>query len=149
MTLEENKALIRRLYDEVVNTGNYALMAELVATDFVGHSPDVAEGFGGTAQGIDALSRELNAIRTMLPNIQVTLEDLVGEGNRVAIRGVTRGTHTGEIPGIRPTGNQVTLTWTAIYRIANGQIVERWLNADDLSSFQQFGIIPPLQQQTG
>lgn len=149
MTLEENKALIRRLYDEVVNTGNYDSISELVATDFVGHSPDVAEGFGGAVQGIDTLSRELNAIRTMLPNMQVTLEDLVGEGDRVVVRGATRGAHTGEIPGIRPTGNQVTLTWLAIYRIANGKIVERWLNADDLSSFQQFGIIPPLQQQTG
>lgn len=145
MSVDENKALVRRLYNEVVNAGNEGLLGELITADFVGHSPDVAPGFGGIARGLEPLTQELSAIRTMLPDMQVTLEDMVGEGDRVVVRGITRGTHSGEIPGVRPTGNQVTMTWAAIYRIAGGKIAERWLNADDLSSFQQLGIIPPMQ----
>jgi predicted ester cyclase len=146
MSLEENKNLVRRLYAEVVNPGNAELLKELVAPDFVGHSPDVGAGIGGTSTGIEPLARELAAIRAMLADFQVTIEQLVAEDDRVAVRGVTRGRHTGEVHGIPPTGRDVTITWAAIYRIAAGKIVERWLNADDLSSFQQLGIIPPMPQ---
>ena len=142
MTVEENKALIRRLYDDVVNTGNIDVLADLVAAEYVGHAPDVAEGFGGTRRGIAALAGDVVAMRTMLSDLRVTLEDLVGSGDRVAVRGVTRGTHSGAVAGMPPTGNAVTMTWSAIYRVADGRIVESWRNADDLSSFQQLGIIP-------
>jgi predicted ester cyclase len=142
MTAEDNKALVRRFYDEVANTGNVAAMSELVAPDVVGHSPEVGAGIGGTRAGIEAFAGDLTAMRTMLSAFSVTLEQLVAAGDRVAVRGVTRGRHTGVVPGIVPTGADVTITWTAIYRIADGRIAERWLNADDLSSFQQLGIIP-------
>jgi predicted ester cyclase len=142
MAVEDNKALVRRLYDEVVNTGNLALLSKLVATDFVSHSPDVGTGIGGTHTGIEPLAGKLMAIRTMLSAFNVTLEQMVGEGNKVAVRGVIRGRHTGAVPGITPTGRDVVITWIAIYRVADDMIVERWLNADDLSSFQQLGIIP-------
>jgi predicted ester cyclase len=144
MSVEENKALVRRLYNDVVATGNVDLLSQLVGDEFVGHSPDVGAGIGGTSQGIAPLAGELTAIRTMLSDFNVTLEAVVGEGDRVAVRGVTRGRHTGEVPGIPPTGRDVTMTWAAIYRITGGKIVERWLNADDLSSFQQLGVIPPM-----
>ena len=147
MSSEDNKALVRRLYDEVVNTGDIARLGDLVAADFVGHSPDVGAGIGGTHTGLAPLTGELMAIRTMLSEgFNATLEQMVAEGDKVAVRGVTRGRHTGEIPGVAPTGRDVTMTWAAIYRIADGKIVERWLNADDLSSFQQLGIIPPMPQ---
>ena len=142
MAVEENKALIRRLYDDVVNAGNSDALSELLAADYVGHSPDVADGFGGTSRGVAAVAGDVAAMRTMLTDVQVTLEDLVASGDRVAVRGVTRGTHSGAVAGITPTGNAVTMTWSAIYRVADGKIVESWQNADDLSTFQQLGIIP-------
>lgn len=142
MTVEDNKALVRRFYDEVANTGNVAAMSGLVASDVVGHSPDVGAGIGGTRTGINAFAADLTTMRTLLSGFNVTLEQLVAAGDRVAVRGVIRGRHTGAVPGINPTGADVTITWTAIYRIADGRIVERWLNADDLSSFQQLGVIP-------
>jgi predicted ester cyclase len=142
MTVEENKALVRRLYEDVVNTGNVDLLSDLVAADYIGHSPDVADGFGGISEGVAALAGDVGVMRKMLSDMRVTVEDLVGSGDRVAVRGVTRGTHSGAVLGVPPTGNPVTMTWSAIYRVASGKIVESWHNADDLSSFQQLGIIP-------
>lgn len=149
MSVEENKALIRRLNDEVFNTGNVALMHELMAEDYVAHSPPVAEGIGGTTQGLQAVEQEMAFFRTVFSDVHIVIEDMLGEGDKVAVRGFTRGRHTGEIYGVRPSGNQVTLSWSAIYRIANGKIAERWLNSDDLNSYQQLGLIPPQQQRTG
>lgn len=142
MSVEDNKVLVRRFYDEVVNADNVAVIDQLVADDVVGHSPDVGAGIGGTRAGINAFVAELLTMRTMLSNFQVSVEQVLGAGDRVAVQGISRGRHTGVVPGIAPTGAEVTITWSAIHRIADGRIVERWLNADDLSSFQQFGLIP-------
>ena len=112
-----------------------------MAPEFIGHYPDVVAGFSGTSQGPESLMRDLDFIAAMVPDFRTTLEDLVGAGDRVAIRGTTQGTHTGEVPGVPPTGNAVHFTWCAIYRFDNGRIVERWLNDDALSTFQQLGMI--------
>ena len=143
MSTEDNKNLVRRLFTEVVNEGRMDVLGELVADKFVGRSPAVGTGVGGTIEGIGALTGEVTALRTMLPDLQVQIEQLVAEADRVAVRGVTRGRHTGAFADIPPSGRDVTMTWAAIYRIADGKIAERWLNADDLSSFRQLGIIPP------
>ena len=148
MSVAENKEIIRRFYEEGANARNAAVIAELVAPDFIGYYPDVAEGLGGISRGPQALIQDLNNIAAMLPDFRTTIEDMVGEGDKVGIRGSTRGNHTGEIPGVRPTGRAVSFTWSAIYRLADGKIVERWLNDDALSTFEQLGLIPPQQQQT-
>lgn len=142
MSVEENKAMIRRFYEEGANRRNPDVIAGLVAPEFVGYYPDIAEGLGGISRGPQALIQDLNNIAAMIPDFRTTLEDLVGEGDRVGIRGRTEGTHTGTIPGVPPTGNAVAFTWCAIYRFANGRIVERWLNDDALSTFRQLGLIP-------
>jgi predicted ester cyclase len=149
MAVEENKATIRRFYEEGANTRNSAVISELVAADFVGYYPDIAEGLGGISRGPQALIQDLNNIAAMIPDFHTSVEDMVGEGDKVGIRGSTRGTHTGEIPGVRPTGRTVSFTWSAIYRFANGKIVERWLNDDALSTFEQLGLIPAQQQPAG
>lgn len=142
MSVEENKAMIRRFYEEGANARNSAVIEELVAPEFIGYYPDIAEGLGGISRGPQALVQDLTNIAAMIPDFHTTLEDLVGEGDRVGIRGTTRGTHTGTIPGVPPTGNAVAFTWCAVYRFANGRIVERWLNDDALSTFRQLGLIP-------
>ena len=145
-TVEENKAMNRRFYEQGANARNSAVITELVAPDFIGHYPDVVAGFSGTSQGPESLMRDLEFIAAMVPDFRTTLEDLIGAGDKVALRGVTQGTHTGQIPGVPPTGNAVRFTWCAIYRFADGRIAERWLNDDALSTFQQLGMIPALPQ---
>lgn len=142
-TVEENKAMLRRFYEEGANARNSAVITELVAPDFVGHYPDVMAGFSGDSRGPAALIRDLEFIAAMIPDFRTTVEDMVGVGDRVAIRGATRGTHTGAVPGVAATGNAVHFTWCAIYRFANDKIAERWLNDDALSTFQQLGMIQP------
>lgn len=142
MTVEENKAMIRRFYEEGANVRNRDVINELVAPEFIGYYPDIAEGLGGITRGPQSLIQDLNNIAAMVPDFRTTLEDLVGKDDRVGIRGVTRGTHTGTIPGVPPTGNAVMFTWCAIYRFANGRIVERWMNDDALSTFRQLGLVP-------
>ena len=148
-TVEENKAMIRRFYEDGANARNSAVITELVAPEFIGHYPDIVPGFSGTSQGPESLIRDLDFIAGMVPDFRTTLEDMIGAGDRVAIRGTTQGTHTGEVPGVPATGNVVHFTWCAIYRFANGRIAERWLNDDALSTFQQLGMIPPLPQPSG
>ena len=142
MMIEDNKVLVRRLYDEVVSPGNPALLSTLVAPGFVSHAPDIGDGVGGERSGIDGFADELATLRSLFSEFSVTLERLVGAGDRVAVHGVTRGRHTNGALGIAPTGDEVTTSWTAIYRIADGKLAERWVNADDLSTFQQLGVIP-------
>ncbi len=144
MTVEENKAIIRRFYEEGANARNPEVIRELVATAFVGHYPEVMAGLSGTSQGPESLVQDLGFIGAMVPDFQTTIEDLVGSGERVAVRGSTRGNHTGTIPGVPPTNNAVAFTWCAIYRFADGKIVERWMNDDALSTFQQLGLVPQL-----
>jgi predicted ester cyclase len=76
------------------------------------------------------------------PNLSHTIEDMLAEGDRVAVRLTARGTHTGEFMGIPPTGKQVTVTGTVICRIAEGKIQEDWFNSDALGLLQQLGVIP-------
>src|SRR5262245_2530199 len=128
MTVEENKAIIRRFYEEGANARNPEVIRALVAQDFVGHYPEVMAGLSGTSHGAEALVQDLNFIAAMVPDFHTTIEDLVGSGDRVAVRGSTSGNHTGQIPGVPPTNRAVAFTWCAIYRFSDGKIVERWMN---------------------
>lgn len=144
MTVEENKAMIRRFYEEGANGRNPDVIRELVAEEFVGHYPEVMAGLSGTSRGAESLVQDLGFIGAMVPDFRTAIEDLVGTEDRVAVRGSTSGNHTGTIPGVPPTNRAVAFTWCAIYRFAGGKIVERWMNDDALSTFQQLGLVPAL-----
>ena len=80
--------------------------------------------------------------RAAFPDLQATIEDLIAEGHKVAVRGTLRGTHPGELLGIPPTGAQVTVPLIDINRIEAGKLVERWGEADMLGLLHQLGVIP-------
>ncbi len=120
---EENKAIARRYLDELWNKKNTAIWDELSSFD---HQT------GGTV------------IRTAFPDIEMTFDDQIAEGDRVMTRYTLRGTHKGEYAGVPPTNKQVTYTGMWIYRIEGGKIVERWGNNDRLGLLQQIGAIPSL-----
>ncbi len=137
MSTEENKALTRRAY-EALNQRNWAAFAELVTTDFVLHNASM------TMQGLEAYQQFLSMYHAAFPDANVTIEDMIAEGDTVVVRQTFSGTHTGELMGILPTGKQISGTGIQITRIANGKAVEQWFNGDDLGLVQQLGMVPSM-----
>ena len=138
MSTEHNKALARRATEEGLNQQNPALVDELCAPNFVFHHVSRA------IQGLSAYKHFLSKFFTAFPDAHFTIEDLIAEGDTVAVRRTFRGTHTGSLMGIPPTGRQVTITDMAILRVANGEFVEAWNNVDELGLLHQLGVISAL-----
>lgn len=144
MAEEENKAIIRRSVDDFWNKGNLAAADDFYAANYVGH-----DASGLHAGGLEEFKRSATAIFTGFPDLQVTIEDVVVQGDKVVKRWTARGTHKGEFMGIPPTGNQVTITGIDIYRIAGDKIEECWSNSDTLGMMQQLGVVPAMGQGEG
>jgi steroid delta-isomerase-like uncharacterized protein len=142
---EENKALVRRQEEELFGSGNLDAADEIYAPDYVGHDPSNPED----VRGLQAAKRAASDYRQAFPDLRVTVEDLIAEGDRVAARLRFRGTHLGELDGIAPTGRRVDCTGIVVSRIEEGKIAEDWANFDDLGMMQQLGLIPePGQRPT-
>lgn len=123
--------------------GKVELVDQLVAPDFVDHNP--TPGFAPNREGLREFVRHF---RAAFPDLQLTLEDLICEGNRVVDRWSMRATHQGEFLGIPPTGKAVTLGGIDILSIVGGKIVEGWHYEDQLGAMQQLGAITsPFQDQ--
>jgi serine phosphatase RsbU (regulator of sigma subunit)/predicted ester cyclase len=124
--MEENKALIRRFFEEAWINRNPAAVDEFMAPDYVEHA-----GIPGSrSSGGDALKQLIALYRGAFPDLRSTIEDIFTEGDRVAYRWTARGTHLGEWAGISPTGNHMAATGITIFRIAEDKIVEGWTSVD-------------------
>lgn len=135
--LEENKALVRRFYQDAYTQGRLDLIDELFAADYVGHSPA-----GPEMHGPAAARHVVSSFRAAFPDLRFTLDDLIAEGDRVVVRSTLRGTHQGAFFGVAPTGKSVTLPGITIHRVAAGRIVESWISFDNHSLMQQLGPAP-------
>ena len=137
---EQNKKLARKVFEEVQSKGNMALVDELVTEDYVGHTPfgDIHGPEG--AKGFDAM------LRSAFPGYEVTVDDQIAEGDRVATRWTCRGTHEGEFQGVPPTGKSVSISGITIFRVANNKLVEGWTNPDVLGLLQQIEAVPTPEQ---
>jgi steroid delta-isomerase-like uncharacterized protein len=137
ITIEAVKALAQRWYEEYVNAHNMSALDTLLTADFVNHVPSGSSGNSRT---------ELEAADTMLfsgfPDTHLTIEEMIIDGDKVAVRFSGRGTHQGTFAGIPATGKQVTSSGIDIFRCANGKIAERWLEADFFGFLQHAGVIP-------
>jgi steroid delta-isomerase-like uncharacterized protein len=133
---EQNKMLVRRGIEEIYNRGNLAVVDEVAARDFVIHLPDA------DIHGPDGAKQYVAALRGAFPDLHIAIDDQVAEGDKVVTRWSARGTHTGAFQGIPPTGKQGRMTGIDIDRIADGKVVECWVNSDDLGLLQQLGVIP-------
>jgi len=147
MSTEDNKALARR-YFEGVNQGNLAYLDEVCAPDVVLHFPGLPE----PVRGLAGLRQVFTVYVTALPDMHQTVEDLVAEGNRVAVRWRARGTQTGPLAGpmgsVPATGRPATVTGINLLRIEAGKIVEDAGEFDALGMLQQLGALPaPAQAQ--
>jgi steroid delta-isomerase-like uncharacterized protein len=133
---EENKALARRYLEEVWDKGNVDLIDELFTTDFVRHGPPAVEGEVRGPEGFKGL---VSTYHAGFPDFQVTIDDMIAEGDSVVSRWTVKGTHQGELMGNAPTGNQVTFTGYLFDRISGGKIEEEWVDYDTLHVMQQIG----------
>jgi steroid delta-isomerase-like uncharacterized protein len=133
MSTEDNKALARRGFEETLNQRNLTVLDELHVPDFVYHSAS------RTIQGREPFKQFMSMLLTAFPDLHVSIEDVIGEGDRVVVRVTLRGTHQGELMGIAPTGKSVAVTGISIMRVANGKFLEEWVNTDLI---QQLGVLP-------
>ena len=140
MSTENNKALIRRVNEEAINQGNLALLDELVGSDYVEYDPNYPQ----PVRGAEGLKQYFQTFRSAFPDLHFTIEDIIGEGDTVAVRQTGRGTHQGELFGIPPTGKQLTVTAMHFHRFVNGKVVESWVNSDSMGMLQQLGVIPAM-----
>ncbi len=139
MSNETNKATVRRLEEQVWNKRRVDLVEEFYTEDTILHAASFP-----SRSGLEAVREDLAMLLNAYPDIQVTIEDEIAEGDEVVVRWTMRATHQGELLGIPPTGKQVTNAGISIYRLVNGKIAEEWFWPDNLSSFQQMGVIPAL-----
>jgi predicted ester cyclase len=131
---EANKALVCRFYDEIFNKKNLNVVDELVAPNYKRYLSPIAAPLDAAGQ-----KTRLAGMLAAFPDSHLTIEDLVAEGDRVAIRLTNRGSHQGAYLGIQPTGKQVVADAIEIMRIENGKIVEHWGAPNNYSLLQQLG----------
>jgi predicted ester cyclase len=144
MSVEENKAVLRREVEELYNhTGSLDVVEEIFSPDYVSHEPT-----SGEVRGIEGARQFAATFRKAFPDLENTIEDMVAEGDKVVMRFRGSGTHEGETTEAfgPPTGKRMEITGITIKRLAGGKIVEAWTNFDALGMMQQLGVIAAPQQ---
>lgn len=136
MSVDQNKALVRRFYEEI-DKGNLDAMDDLVAEDYIDHSPPPFP----LPQGREGLKEAFRLFWKSTPGYH-RIEDQVAEGDKVVTRLTAIGAHEDDLPGIPKTGNKLEMTAVAIHRIADGKLAEKWSDKDNLGLLQQLGVIP-------
>ena len=134
-----NKELVRRSNDEIWGDGNLALIDDYVADDYVEHNT----AYPDPIQGPEGYKENVRMVRAAFPDMDVTTEDLIAEGDKVVARYTITGTHEGAFMGMEPTGETVAVEGISIGRLEDGQVVEGWSNIDVLGMLQQLGAIDP------
>ena len=132
---EQNKAIARRAFEEILSGGRFELAAQLYAKDFVNHGihRDV---------GLEEDQAALKGWHQAFSDITIVPEKLIAEGDLVTIYWIARGTNTGTGNGLPATGKKAELAGITIWRIVDGKIKEEWSAFDQLSMMQQLGLVP-------
>lgn len=135
-TETQNKELMRRVSEEAWGAGNLDVIDEYFADDFVSHNPA-----SGDIHGPEEYKEGIKMFRSAFPDLEVTVEDLIAEGDKVVLRASQTGTHEGEFMGIEPTGKTVEISGVVIGRINDGKAVEQWPQLDMMGLMQQLGVV--------
>ena len=139
MSTEANVAVARRVFDDLFNQGKFDAADEIYAPNHTSHDPQ-APGVNGAA----AMKQYIGAYRSAFPDLHITVDDTVAEGDKVALRWTARGTHKGELQGIPPTGKLIVTTGINIFLIKDGKVAEEWVNWDTMGFMQQLGVVPSM-----
>ncbi|MGO8947697.1 MAG: ester cyclase [Ktedonobacterales bacterium] len=139
---EQNKATFRAIPEKLVNTGNLDTADQYFAPDFVDHTAPA-----GLPNGLAGFKAYVTMWRGAFPDLHLTVEDVVAEGETVVVRATARGTMRGDFQGMKATGK--TATWTEIHigRLAAGKVSEHWAAIDQLGALQQLGLVATPEQQ--
>lgn len=135
MSTEDNKALYRRFVAEVLNGGQLDRMGEFLAPDVIEHPLGAA--------GLEAARQFTAAFRAAVPDLRLTIEDLVAEGDRVVARVTSAGTQRGAFMGIPATGRSFRIEEFDMWRLAGGKCAEHWAQGDFRGLLEQLGLAPP------
>jgi predicted ester cyclase len=144
MSTEENKALVRRFYAEI-DSGNLAAMDELVAEDYLDHTPPP---FPGLPPGREGLKQAFKIFWEATPGYH-RIDAQVAEGDLVVTRLTAVGQHAGDLPGAPRTGHDLRMTAIAVHRIVDGKLAEKWSEKDVLGFLQQIGAMRPPEHAGG
>jgi predicted ester cyclase len=136
---EENKAIYRRMSEEVWNQGHLDRAGEFFASDVVIHSAQP-----GTPPGIAGVTATVSMMRSAFPDLKISNESIMAEGDLLTARWIARGTHRGELLGTPPTGKRVEFGGISIVRMSGGKIAEIWGESDQLGLMQQIGAVPAM-----
>jgi steroid delta-isomerase-like uncharacterized protein len=138
MSTEENKALARQFIEEGFTKGNLAIADAIIAPNFANYDP----GTPPLPAGPEGYKQLVAAYRTAYPNLQLSVDDLVAEGDKVAVRWTARGTHNGPLGDIPATGKQAIISGISVLTITGGKVAAQHTNWDTLGMLQQLGVIP-------
>ncbi len=137
MSVEANKVIVRRTFEEIFNQGHLALADAWVAATFVNHAAPA-----DMLPGPESLKGHVVLLRTAFPDLHFRIEDLIADKERIAARVTFSGTHRGVFRGFLPTDRPFVQSQMHMVRFVEGKIVEHWAVKDDLSLMQQLGIVP-------
>jgi predicted ester cyclase len=132
MSLEENKAIVRRLYD-AFNKHNWDLLDDLVAPEYFDHTRQL--------RGLETLKQQMKLGRLAFSDYHETIEDIIAEGDKVWVLITYTAAHTGDFFGLAPTGNKLAAPGVDIHRIVDGKVLEYWNVTNTLDWFIQLGVI--------
>jgi steroid delta-isomerase-like uncharacterized protein len=135
--MEAKQSVVRRFFAEAWNSKDLTLVDELIAPSYVAHDVVLTHA----DRGPERIKRIMTAFRTAFPDLQVTVEDVILQGEKEVVRWTARGTHQGTFMNLAPTGKQVVFSGTDIGRVVNGQIQEMWSNWDGLGLMRQLGAV--------
>ncbi len=135
--MADAKQIVRRLIEEPW-TGNIDVIDEFIGSGYIGYDPSAPEPISGP----DGARTQIQQYIDGFPNGRITVDDQIAEGDKVASRWTARGTQTGEVAGIAPTGREVTVSGLTISRLEDGMVVEEWTTWDTLGMLVQLGAIP-------
>jgi steroid delta-isomerase-like uncharacterized protein len=136
MSAEDHKALVLRFYEEVWNRGNVDVAFEVFAEDYARHDLRPTQAIPGP-EGQRTIAADF---RRAFPDLRMTVDLILAEGDLVAARWTTSGTHTGPWAGVEPTGRPMSFSGVNVFRFAGGKVVELWNHRDDLGLLQQLGV---------
>jgi steroid delta-isomerase-like uncharacterized protein len=127
-----------RFFEDILGKGDWNAADEIIADDIVMHHP----ANPGPVTGREAVQGMLSAFRAGFPDLQMTVEETFGSGDKAAVRWRMQGTHTAELFGIPPSNKAVSVNGISIVRVAGGKIVEDWVSEDTMGLMQQIGVVP-------
>jgi len=139
--VDDNKKLVRRFMEDALNKKNLSLLKELCAPNYTWHG-EASPTSRNDVIGLEAFTRSVAEFTDAMPDLRIAIEDMIAEGDRIAVRYTESGTHTGAtFLGLPPTGKYLAWSVISIFRVENGKLAEEWFNEDALGVWKQLGLL--------